>query len=110
MPVEFAEEASAYLGKGTVWLAPPGELDRAGQATWDGYWDLEPDGPPTPLESSPSFPDPDSAVSWGRERTPRVLIRLDETGGYWWAGATPCPPDLADELEGTYRISGERED
>jgi hypothetical protein len=40
MPVEFAENTSAYRGKGTVWLASSGEPDRAGEGIWEGYWDL----------------------------------------------------------------------
>ena len=102
MPVEFLGDPSTYLGKGTVWLAPVDAPSRAGEGTWDGYWDLEPDGPPTPLERSPSFSSPGLAIDWGRLRTSRVLIRLDSSRGYWWAGTSSCPPELADDVEGMY--------
>lgn len=77
-------------GKGTVWLAFDDDW------YW-GYWDLEPDGPPTLLERYPSSPHVSDALAWGRARTPVVLIRPEhDPGQYYWAGTGPRPALHAD--------------
>jgi hypothetical protein len=90
----------SYRGRGTVWIA----ADRAPSGTleWFGYWDIEPDGAPRHLEDGPRWQRPEDAVAWGRERTPRVLIRLDEVGGYWWAGIGPPPREAQSDIEGVF--------
>jgi hypothetical protein len=66
---------------------------------------LEPDGPPTALEPSPLFGSAEEAVVWGRSRTPRVFLRREMMGGYWWAGIGECPADDAKNVEGIYTAS-----
>jgi cytidine deaminase len=92
MPVAYDPIPSQFIGKGTVWLAPIEDSERDG---WAGYWDLDPDGPPTPLEKAPGCATAQEAVAWGRARTPRIFIRLQPKGEYWWAGVGP-PPAHAD--------------
>lgn len=58
---------------------------------WSSYWDLLPDGPPTLLEQGAEWTSASEAVTWGRARTPRVLIRLKGEGEYRWAGAGDPP-------------------
>ena len=71
--------------RGTVWIA------------WDegryvGYWDLEPDGPPTQLEQMPESMSAPEALAWGRARAERVMIRPQpDPGRYYWAGLGPPP-------------------
>lgn len=77
--------------RGTVFLA----WDPSGAVYW-GYWDLAPDGPPTNLEQFTPTRDVLSAVDWGRQRSPRVLIRPEsDPGQYHWAGVTPPDGDYA---------------
>jgi hypothetical protein len=54
--------------------------------TYGGYWDL---GQPSPvaLEEFPRDASATVAVTWGRERTPRVLIRpQSDPSRTYWAG------------------------
>ncbi len=95
MPITYARDPSGLEGRGTVWLS----ADEDGG--WFGYWDLEPDGPPEPLEQGPGWQSAQDAVAWGRSRARRVFIRLEWNGGYWWAGDGPPPEDL--DPEGMYR-------
>ena len=83
-----------------MYLAFDGEPEHA---DCFGYWDLEPDGPPTPLEEAPPSSSPRTAVEWGRARTPRVFIRFD--GGYLWAGVGDPPKDPS--VEGVYPLGDE---
>jgi len=88
MPIEWAAPDARITGRGTVFLAfdPDSGL-------YSGYWDLEPDGPPTPLEECPASSSAREVIDWGRARTPRVLIRpRDDHGRYFWAGIGE-PPD-----------------
>jgi hypothetical protein len=80
MPIEYHPEPEGFRGSGVVFLA----WDDVGY--W-GYWDLEPDGPPTALEECPPSASAAEVVSWGLERTPNVLIRPEsDPGRYYWAG------------------------
>jgi hypothetical protein len=91
-----SEDLGKLVGKGTVWIS----VDEEG--AWFGYWDLVPDGKPTFLEQGPGWSTPSEAVRWGRQRTPRVFIRVAMSGGYWWAGKG-LPPLTAD-VEGIYAV------
>jgi hypothetical protein len=81
MTIEYHSQPERFLGTGTVFIY------------WDetefcyfGYWDSFPDGN-QPLEEAPRCTSLDEAVRWGRERTPRVLIRPEsDPGEYYWAG------------------------
>jgi hypothetical protein len=79
-----------FRGKGTVFAA----WDES-RGTYSAYWDLLPDGPPTPLEECPPSASKSFVMAWGRERAPRVLIRpREDPGRYYWAGV--AEPDGAD--------------
>jgi hypothetical protein len=71
--------------RGTVYIA------------WDdgrhwGYWDLQPDGPPTNLEQMPEFASASEALLWGRARADRIVIRpKSDPGRQYWAGLGPPP-------------------
>jgi hypothetical protein len=84
MPVEYQENPERIRGIGTVFAAwdPDGEH-------YDVYWDSLPEEePPFAIEQGPRTRSLDEAVAWGRERTPRVLVRPQlDTGEYYWAGA-----------------------
>lgn len=71
-------------GTGTVfiaWCEP--EQDHY----YSAYWDAAPDHRPALLEQAPDTDSIEVALRWGRERTPRVLIRPEsDPGEYYWAG------------------------
>lgn len=83
--IEYESHPERYTGKGTVYLAFDDER-------YHGYWELEPDGPPTPLELFPGSPSLSDALEWGRARTPRVLVRPEwDPATYYWAGVGDRP-------------------
>lgn len=41
-----------------------------------GYWASAPEGPSEVLEQGPGWGDADDALTWGRERSDRVLVRV----------------------------------
>ena len=90
MGIQYDPAPERYNGKGVVYLAfDDGE--------YSGYWDLAPDGPPTPLEECPRSTSAREVVSWGRQRTPRVLIRPEaDPGQYYWAGDEPASGGYAE--------------
>ena len=84
MTIEYHPDPEQFRGTGTVWIA------------WDpvdehyfGYWDSSPDGKPgIPLEEMPREHSMVAAVEWGRQRTPRVLVRPEaDFRMHYWAGA-----------------------
>ena len=85
-----------------MYLAFDGE---PGRPHYSGYWDLEPDGPPTALEEAPPSNSARTAVEWGRARTRRVFIRPDDWSGYFWAGVGDPPDDAS--IEGIYPMDSE---
>jgi hypothetical protein len=85
VPIEYHRSPERFRGQGVVYLAFDDD-----RGTYWGYWELEPDGPPTPLEECPQSESADEVVSWGRDRTSRVLIRPeDDPGQYYWGGTEP---------------------
>ncbi len=64
---------------GIVYIAPAPDPDTH---TFSGYWDRS--DPPEILEQGPGWDDVEEAIAWGRERAPRVMVRLgqDETSIY----------------------------
>jgi hypothetical protein len=90
MGIEYDPAPERYIGKGVVYLAfDDGE--------YSGYWDLAPDGPPTPLEECPRSTSAREVVSWGRQRTRRVLIRPEaDPDQYYWAGDEPASGGYAE--------------
>ena len=83
-----------YVGRGTVFVHP----DRhGGQQVWTAYWERSSGAESTDergiLEEGPTWPDTESAVSWGRARTPRVVV-VDANGALSWAGLGDPPPEI----------------
>ena len=105
MATQYHADPSSYRGQGAVWLTVDAETPA--HPRWSGYWDLAPDGPPTPLEAAPRFSSPQDAVAWGRDRAPRVYLRLVEDGGYFWAGTGSMPAE-DDWLEGEFDVAAIR--
>lgn len=90
MPIDYAPESARIQRRGTVYLAFDDQLD-----VYQGYWDLEPDGPPTPLEQCPGSASAHDVLEWAGKRAPRVLIRpRDDPGTYYWAGDGDPPPGV----------------
>lgn len=90
-------DLAPHVGNGTVFFAFVDDSEYGGPQGWFGYWDLEPDGPPTCLERAELQPTAEAAVAWGRARSNRVLIRdpLGPHGDvYLWAGTGPRPPGV----------------
>ncbi len=81
MTIESHPHPELFRGTGTVFLAW-----HEGELCYWGYWDSFPIGNQS-LEEAPNTKSIEVAVSWGRERTPRVLIRPEsDPGEYYWAG------------------------
>lgn len=80
-------------GRGTVFLVEEDAGDGSGGRAWCGYWDASPEGRGI-LEDGGRHPTLDSAVAWGRARSPRVLVRYEGAGAYLWAGAGAPPPGV----------------
>jgi hypothetical protein len=84
MPVAHEPHPERFRGTGIVYVAFDDE-----DGNYDGYWDR---GQPSPaaLEDFPRSPSAAAAVRWGRERTPRVLIRPQSYPSCtYWAGVGP---------------------
>ena len=64
---------------------------------WTAYWERSSGAAATDergiLEEGPTWPDTESAVSWGRARTPRVVV-VDANGALSWAGAGDPPAEI----------------
>jgi hypothetical protein len=86
MTVEYEAHPERFLGTGTVFIAwDPHAEDPHYSAYWDSFPDHEPS---MPLEDGPRTTSVEEAVAWGRQRTPRVLIRPElDPHEYYWAGA-----------------------
>lgn len=81
-----------FQGRGTVYLAFE-------HGRYEGYWDLQPDGPAKFLEQFPPSPDLSVALRWARERTSAVLVRPKwDPARYYWAGEGD-PPNFHAPLE-----------
>lgn len=53
-----------------------------------GYWDRA--DPPELLEQGPGWDDVEEAIAWGRERAPRVLVRVgNDESSIYSAGELP---------------------
>jgi hypothetical protein len=100
MTVNYHPSPEQFRHKGTVYLA----WDKDRHTYW-GYWDLEPDGKPTPLEPCPESPSEGNVLAWARARTHRVVIRprTDPDISYYWTGEGGPPPDLSDWQKDTAR-------
>jgi cytidine deaminase len=81
-----------YLGRGTVFVHRD-VID--GQAMWTGYWEraAHADEGSGILEEAPNWPDAAAAVTWGRARTPRVIV-VEADGLMSWAGAGDPPAEV----------------
>jgi hypothetical protein len=91
--IDYHTNPERFIGKGAVWLA--WDEDRRGYV---GYWDLEPDGQPTPLEKSPETSSLEDLLAWGRERAKRLFVRPElDPHVYYWAGEGPIPQGAAQE-------------
>jgi hypothetical protein len=93
MEANYPEHPEQFRGTGTVfaaWLS--------GEDGYDAYWDSLPDEQPSfPIEPGPRTRSLSEIVEWGRERTPRVLVRPEQDPAeYYWAGAEePLGKDAA---------------
>jgi len=94
VPARFRE----FQGRGTVFVHP----DVAGaQRVWTAYWERSAgfDGAADAeqargiIEEGPTWPDVADAVSWGRARTPRVVV-VDADGALSWAGEGDPPAEI----------------
>lgn len=93
MTVQYHPAPDQFRGKGTVYLA----WDEDRQTYW-GYWELEPDGNPTPLEPCPQSPAEEDVLSWALARTHRVAVRprWDPQITYYWSSNLAPPPNVAE--------------
>jgi hypothetical protein len=89
MTISYHPHPEGFLGTGTVFIAW-----HEGELHYWGYWDSFPLEPRLSLEECPITASLNEAVEWGRQRTPRVLVRPEsDPGEYYWAGT-------GDPLEG----------
>jgi cytidine deaminase len=83
-----------FVGRGTVFVHPDRQ---GGQQVWTAYWERSSGEELTDergiLEEGPTWPDTESAVSWGRARTPRVVV-VDADGALSWAGLGDPPAEI----------------
>jgi hypothetical protein len=96
MPIEHEPNPQRFRGTGTAFIAwEPYDRD------YFGYWDSLPDAPASPLEQMPPTRSLEEAIEWGRQRTPRVLIRPESDpgelllGGHWRAQGLGFKPETA---------------
>jgi hypothetical protein len=91
--IEYHSSPQDFRGKGTVYLA----WDEDRKTYW-GYWELEPDGNPTPLERCPDSASEAEVLAWARARTRRVVIRprTDPATSYYWNTEENPPANLSD--------------
>jgi len=82
MPILNEPSPDRFRGTGTAFIAwEPEDHD------YLGYWDSLPHAPASALEQMPRTRSLEGAIEWGRQRTPRVLIRPEsDPGEYYWAG------------------------
>lgn len=57
-------------GTGTVFIAE----NFGSGPRYIGHWESD-EGQPTFLEQGPGWQEPNKAISWGRERAPRIVVR-----------------------------------
>ncbi|WP_067508607.1 cytidine deaminase [Actinoplanes sp. TFC3] len=92
VPVQLAK----WRGRGTVFVHP--DLS-GGEQVWTGYWERsggspeESDADKGVLEEGPNFGSAAEAVTWGRIRTPRIVV-VDAGGGLSWAGEGEAPEGI----------------
>ena len=91
-----------WRGRGTVFVHP--DLS-GGEQVWTGYWERsggspqESDAEQGILEEGPIFPSVDTAVRWGRVRTPRIVV-VAADGALSWAGEGDPPDGIGARWEG----------
>jgi cytidine deaminase len=83
-----------FVGRGTVFVHPDRQ---GGQQVWTAYWERSSGTGSSDergiLEEGPNWPDTESAVSWGRARTPRVVV-VGANGALSWAGLGDPPAEI----------------
>jgi cytidine deaminase len=94
-------QLARWRGRGTVFVHPDMS---GGNQVWTGYWERAAGatGPDAGeevgiLEEGPIWTTAADGVTWGRVRTPRVVV-VDAEGGLSWAGEGTVP----DGIEGTW--------
>jgi cytidine deaminase len=94
VPPPIPHRLLEYVGRGTVFVHPDRQ---AGQQVWTAYWERSSGAASTDergiLEEGPTWADTESAVSWGRARTPRVVV-VDANGALSWAGLGDPPVEI----------------
>jgi len=94
--IDYHPHPGRFLGTGTVFIA---WYEHGEESYYEGYWDSFPIEPRESLEGCPRTPSLIKAVTWGRQRTPRLLVRPEsDPGEYYWAG-TGDPLDGDAELK-----------
>jgi cytidine deaminase len=94
---EVPAQLAKWRGRGTVFVHPD---IAGGEQVWTGYWERsggssqESDAEKGILEEGPIFATTAAAVTWGRVRTPRIVV-VGADGGLSWAGEGD-PPDGID--------------
>jgi cytidine deaminase len=98
-PVSFVPpRLLRWQGRGTVFVHPDVS---GGKRVWTAYWERRGglgaasggDDEPGILEEGPTWPAAGEAVTWGRARTPRVVV-VDADGALFWAGAGDAPAEI----------------
>jgi cytidine deaminase len=96
-PLALSPRTKHWQGKGTVFVHPD---SAGGERVWTAYWErssgftddeTEERGI---LEEGPLWTDVSEAVTWGRARTPRVVV-VDVDGELWWAGVDAPPAEVS---------------
>lgn len=92
MTIRYQDSPEQFVGQGTAFIA----WDE-NRMVYDDYWDLLPDGDPTPLEPMPETSSTDAALAWGRARTQAVVIRPKSAPSQqYWGGTGDQPEHLKD--------------
>lgn len=98
---EVPAQLAKWRGRGTVFVHP--DLS-GGEQVWTGYWERSGGSPAESgvekgiLEEGPNFPTVAAAVTWGRVRTPRIVV-VDADGKLAWAGEGEAPEGIGTTWE-----------
>jgi cytidine deaminase len=98
---EVPAQLAKWRGRGTVFVHPD---ISGGERIWTGYWEKsggsskEDDTEKGILEEGPIFATAGAAVTWGRVRTPRIVV-VGADGGLSWAGEGEPPEGIGARWE-----------
>jgi cytidine deaminase len=98
---EVPARVAKWRGRGTVFVHPDVS---GGERVWTSYWERsagtsdEADAEKGILEEGPIFATAAAAVTWGRVRTPRIVV-VGADGGLSWAGDGDPPEGIGARWE-----------